>query len=170
MTKFSKANEPIAVVGTACRFPGGCNTPSKLWDLVFSSRDVLQKVPPARFNVDSFYHSDPTHHGTTNVTQSYFLDEDVTKFDNGFFGIQPMEAEAMDPQQRLLLETVYDSVVDAGLAMEDLKGSDTSVFVGQMCDDWAQMLAKDWDDIPTYMGTGVSRAVMSNRVSYFGNE
>ncbi|EMT67144.1 Lovastatin nonaketide synthase [Fusarium odoratissimum] len=81
-----------------------------------------------------------------------------------------MEAEAMDPQQRLLLETVYDSVVDAGLAMEDLKGSDTSVFVGQMCDDWAQMLAKDWDDIPTYMGTGVSRAVMSNRVSYFGNE
>ncbi|KAG5765090.1 hypothetical protein H9Q72_006842 [Fusarium xylarioides] len=167
MTKFSKTNEPIAVVGTACRFPGGCNTPSKLWDLVCSSRDVLQKVPPARFNVDSFYHSDPTHHGTTNVTQSYFLDEDVTKFDNGFFGIQPMEAEAMDPQQRLLLETVYDSVVDAGLAMEDLKGSDTSVFVGQMCDDWAQMLAKDWDDIPTYMGTGVSRAVMSNRVSYF---
>ncbi|KLO93751.1 Uncharacterized protein Y057_14337 [Fusarium fujikuroi] len=168
MTKFSKTNEPIAVVGTACRFPGGCNTPSKLWDLVCSSRDVLQKVPPARFNVDSFYHSDPTHHGTTNVTQSYFLDEDVTKFDNSFFGIQPMEAEAMDPQQRLLLETVYDSVVDAGLAMEDLKGSDTSVFVGQMCDDWAQMLAKDWDDIPTYMGTGVSRAVMSNRVSYFG--
>ncbi|EXM19870.1 hypothetical protein FOTG_12105 [Fusarium oxysporum f. sp. vasinfectum 25433] len=167
MTKFSKTSEPIAVVGTACRFPGGCNTPSKLWDLVCSSRDVLQKVPPARFNVDSFYHSDPTHHGTTNVTQSYFLDEDVTKFDNGFFGIQPMEAEAMDPQQRLLLETVYDSVVDAGLAMEDLKGSDTSVFVGQMCDDWAQMLAKDWDDIPTYMGTGVSRAVMSNRVSYF---
>lgn len=115
MTKFSKTSEPIAVVGTACRFPGGCNTPSKLWDLVCSSRDVLQKVPPARFNVDSFYHSDPTHHGTTNVTQSYFLDEDVTKFDNGFFGIQPMEAEAMDPQQRLLLETVYDSVVDAGL-------------------------------------------------------
>ncbi|KAF4337392.1 polyketide synthase [Fusarium beomiforme] len=167
MTKFSKPNEPIAVVGTACRFPGGCNTPSKLWDLVCSSRDVLQKVPPARFNVDSFYHNDPTHHGTTNVTHSYFLDEDVTKFDNGFFGIQHSEAEAMDPQQRLLLETVYDSVVDAGLSMEDLKGSDTSVFVGQMCDDWAQMLAKDWDDIPTYMGTGVSRAVMSNRISYF---
>ncbi|GKU13738.1 unnamed protein product, partial [Fusarium langsethiae] len=118
---------------------------------------------PARFNVDSLYHDDPTHHGTTNVTQSYFLDEDITKFDNGFFGIQHMEAEAMDPQQRLLLETVYDSVVDAGLAMEDLKGSD-------MCDDWAQMLAKDWDDIPTYMGTGLSRAVMSNRISYFVSE
>lgn len=115
MARSSKPNEPIAVVGTACRFSGGCNTPSKLWDLVCSSRDVLQKVPPSRFNVDSFYHSDPTHHGTSNVTQSYFLDEDITKFDNVFFNIQPMEAEAMDPQQRLLLETVYESLTDAGL-------------------------------------------------------
>ncbi|KAI0866014.1 hypothetical protein F4860DRAFT_509196 [Xylaria cubensis] len=70
--------EPIAIIGSGCRFPGGSNSPSKLWELLKNPGDLSAKVPSNRFNVDTFYH--PTHHGTTNATKSYFLDEDVTQF------------------------------------------------------------------------------------------
>ncbi len=86
--------EPIAIVGSGCRFPGGSNSPSKLWELLKNPRDLSTKVPDSRFNVDTFYHPEATHHGTTNATKSYFLEEDISQFDAGFFNIQPMESEA----------------------------------------------------------------------------
>ncbi|KAI0403744.1 polyketide synthase PksB [Xylaria palmicola] len=159
--------EPIAIIGSGCRFPGGSNSPSKLWELLKSPRDLSTKVPSNRFNIDTFCHPEATHHGTTNATKSYFLDEDVTQFDAGFFSIQPMESEAMDPQQRLLLETVYDSLCAAGLRMESLRGSPTAVYVGMMCDDWSTMVFRDWELLPTYSATGVARSIVSNRISYF---
>nr|ALQ32785.1 putative polyketide synthase [Fusarium babinda] len=167
MTKSTQPPEPIAIVGSAGRFPGGCNTPSKLWDLLRSPRDVLVEIPKSRFNIDAFYHPDPLHHGTTNTRQSYFLEEDVSKFDAQFFSIPPAEAEAIDPQQRLLMETVYDSLTAAGLPLEQLRGSNTGVYVGQMCDDWSSMVQKDIDALPTYTGTGTARSILSNRLSYF---
>ncbi|KGO39265.1 Acyl transferase/acyl hydrolase/lysophospholipase [Penicillium expansum] len=160
-------NEPIAVIGSACRFPGEADTPSKLWDILKSPRDLLRSVPQERYDADAFYHPDPMHHGTTNVRQSYFLDENVGSFDNGFFSIQPGEAEAIDPQQRILMETVYDSLCAAGQKIEDLRGSPTSVYVGLMCDDWSGVIAKDLDVFPQYGATGMARSIMANRISYF---
>ena len=159
--------EPIAIIGTGCRFPGNSDTPSKLWELLHKPRDLLTKIPVDRFNARAFYHPDPTHHGTTDVQESYFLSEDPSRFDAQFFGIQPMEGDSIDPQQRLLLETVYESVSAAGLTIEGLRGSPTAVYVGLMCDDWSGILCRDWDAFPTYTATGMARSIMSNRVSYF---
>ncbi|KAF7155441.1 hypothetical protein CNMCM5623_007512 [Aspergillus felis] len=158
--------EPIAIIGSACRFPGGSNTPSKLWELLRNPHDVLQKIPPNRYDPGAYYHPDPTHHGTTDVQESYFLEEDPFMFDNTFFNIQSGESEAMDPQHRMLLETVYDALCDTGIPMELLRGSSTSVFVGLMCDDWSGLLTRDWDAYPTYASTGMGRSIASNRISY----
>ncbi|RAL02587.1 uncharacterized protein BO80DRAFT_443386 [Aspergillus ibericus CBS 121593] len=159
--------EPIAIVGSACRFPGGCNTPSKLWEMLKEKRDVLQKIPKERYNPDVFYHPEPTHHGTSNARYSYLLDQDPGEFDANFFNIPPKEAECIDPQQRLLMETVYDGISAAGLPMEKLRGSDTAVYVGQMCDDWISIIQNQPDEVPPYTATGSSRSIMANRVSYF---
>ncbi|KAK3995851.1 hypothetical protein QBC44DRAFT_388103 [Cladorrhinum sp. PSN332] len=161
--------EPIAVIGSGCRFPGGADTPSKLWSVIHHPEDLSRK--PSRFNIDPFYHPVGTHHGTTNATKSYWLEDsdrsDVTKFDAGFFNIQPGEVEAMDPQQRLLLEVVYDGLCAGGQPMEKLRGSDTAVYVGMMCDDYNTMLVRDWESLPRYAATGLERAIASNRLSYF---
>ena len=102
--------EPVAVIGMACRFPGGSNSPSKLWDLLQSPRDLAKRVPTDRFDSTGFFHTNGSLHGATDSQDAYFLEEDVTRFDHAFFNIQPAEAEAIDPQQRLLMETVYDSL------------------------------------------------------------
>ncbi|GES65928.1 putative polyketide synthase [Aspergillus terreus] len=159
--------EPIAIIGSACRFPGSSDTPSKLWELLRSPRDLLKRVPAERFDASAYYHPDSSHHGTTDCQESYFLDEDVSQFDNAFFNIQPAEAEAIDPQQRLLMETVYDSLCASGQTIEGLRGSSTGVYVGVMCDDWSQISNRDWDLIHTYAATGTSRCIISNRISYF---
>jgi len=163
--------EPIAVIGYGCRFPGGADTPSKLWSLLRHPRDLTSKPPASRFNIDPFYHPVGTHHGTTDAPKSYWLEEtdrtNVTQFDTGFFNIQASEADAMDPQQRLLLEVVYDGLCEAGQPMEKLRGSDTAIYVGMMCDDYNTMLTRDWETLPRYAATGLERAIVANRVSYF---
>lgn len=105
--------EPIAIVGVACRFPGGANTPSKLKDLVESPRDLSRTVPADRFDAKSFFHSDSSHHGTTNANKAYFLEDDINHFDAPFFNVHASEADAIDPQQRLLMEVVYESLYDS---------------------------------------------------------
>jgi acyl transferase domain-containing protein len=82
-------SEPVAIVGIGCRFPGKANTPSKLWDLLCQPHEVAKEIPVNRFNLNKFYHSDGSHHGTCNVKKTYFLDEDIRHFDAGFFGIPP---------------------------------------------------------------------------------
>lgn len=163
--------EPIAVIGSGCRFPGESDTPSKLWSLIRDPHDLSKKPPLSRFDIDTFYHPVGTHHGTTNATKSYWLEDsdrtDVSKFDAGFFNIQPSEVDAMDPQQRLLMEVVYDSLCAAGQPMEKLRGSDTAVYVGMMSDDWSTMLTRDWETLPRYTATGLERGIMANRLSYF---
>ena len=113
--------EPIAIVGSGCRFPGGASSPSRLWELLQNPRDVLSAIPNTRFNAKAFYHSDGLHHGTSNVQHSYLLSEDFRHFDEAFFNIKPAEAESMDPQHRILLETVYEALEAGGLTMEKLR-------------------------------------------------
>lgn len=146
------AGEPIAIIGSGCRFPGDSSSPSKLWDLLLEPRDVSRPID--RYQGPSFYHKDGHHHGASNVSDAYLLSEDPCTFDNQFFNIQPAEAEAIDPQQRLVLESVYESLESAGLAIEKLRGSSTAVFVGVMCDDYGGIAYYDSEAIPTYAATG----------------
>lgn len=162
-------NEPIAVVGMGCRFPGGSNSPSQLWDLMKSPFDVSEPIRPDRFNIDRFYHADGRHHGTTNVRKSYYLDTEIDRFDSRFFSIPPGEAEAIDPQQRLLLEVVYEALENSGMTLDELSDSDTAVYVGLMCQDFFAIQAQDVNSLPTYAATGVAASNASSRVSYFFN-
>ncbi|KAL4815077.1 ketoacyl-synt-domain-containing protein [Aspergillus spinulosporus] len=161
--------EPIAVVGTGCRFPGSSSSPDRLWDLLRNPRNVASKVPSRRFNVDAFYLSNSQQHGSTNVAESYFLEEDIRAFDAPFFSISPAEAAAMDPQQRLLLETVYDSLEAGGHRLDALQGSPTGVYCGFLRTDYNQIQFADPDSFPPYTVTGNSPAIMANRISYFFN-
>ncbi|KGO65245.1 Acyl transferase/acyl hydrolase/lysophospholipase [Penicillium italicum] len=161
--------EPIAIVGSACRFPGGADSPSSLWKLLRNPRDVSKKITQDRFDLRGFYHPDGAHHGTTNVQQSYLLEEDLWSFDATFFNISPNEADSIDPQQRLLLETVYEALEFGGLTIEGLNGSDTAVYVGNMAVDYHDILLRDLNSVPTYFATGTARSIMANRISYFFN-
>lgn len=123
-------SEPIAVVGSGCRFPGSSTSPSALWELLSKPRDVSQDIPDDRFELRGHYHPKGANHGTTNVQRAYFVDGDPRLFDAAFFNISPNEAESIDPQQRLLMEVVYEALEAGGHAMEDLRGSDTAFYVG----------------------------------------
>ncbi|KAI1385651.1 uncharacterized protein F4822DRAFT_432506 [Hypoxylon trugodes] len=163
----SNSPEPIAIVGSGCRFPGGTNSPAALWELLENPRDVCQDIPPDRFDTRSFYHANGGHHGTTNVQQAYLLQQDIRVFDAPFFNISPHEADSIDPQQRLLLETVYEALESGGHTLESLRVSDTAVYVGTMGVDYNDMLMRDLDSLPKYAATGTNRAIISNRISYF---
>ncbi|OAA60067.1 Beta-ketoacyl synthase [Cordyceps fumosorosea ARSEF 2679] len=159
--------EPIAIVGSACRFPGGASSHAALAALLKDPPDVAVDIPPERFDLTAYYHPDGNHHGSTNVRQSYLLDtQDLRRFDSMFFNISPNEADSMDPQQRLLLETVYEALESGGHRMEDLRGSDTAVYTGTMSADYVDTIMRDATAVPTYAATGTNRAIISNRVSY----
>lgn len=113
------------MVGSGCRFPGGASSPSALWKLLQNPPDVAQDIPTDRFDTTGYYHPNGSHHGTTNVRQSYLLQDDIRVFDAAFFNISPNEADSIDPQQRLLLETVYEAMESGGHTMEKLRGSDS---------------------------------------------
>ena len=123
-------NNDVAVIGMSCRV-AGANSPSELWDLLASSRDVQSKI--TRFNSGGYYHPEggPLK-GLTNVKHAYMMDDNlVDRFDNAFFHIPPREAKAMDPQQRMLLEVAYEAVESAGVPMADFVGTNTAVFAGK---------------------------------------
>ncbi|RNJ56851.1 putative Hybrid PKS-NRPS biosynthetic cluster [Verticillium nonalfalfae] len=160
-------NEPIAIIGTACRLPGSASSPSKLWELIKSPQEIPRPVTADRLNLSNFYSPDGESHGRTDVRkQPYLLNEDIRRFDASFFRINPKEAAGMDPQQRILLETVYEALEAAGLPLGSVEGSQTSVHVGVMTDDYAMIQARDIDSMGSHAATGLSRCILSNRVSY----
>ncbi|KAG4439443.1 hypothetical protein IFR05_005090 [Cadophora sp. M221] len=162
-----QGGEPIAIVGTGCRFPGGASSPSKLWDMLLDKRDALRAIPMDRWNSDGFHHSNGERAGALNVKHAYLLKENVREWDASFFGINPREAEAVDPQHRILLETVYEAMESGGFSMEHMQGSDTAVYVGVMTADYYEMLLRSPESLPTYFATGTNSSILSNRLSYF---
>ena len=125
----SSSDSDIAVIGMACRV-AGANSPSELWDVLASSRDVQSEI--TRFNTKGYYHADGgPRKGLTNVKNAYMMDDEkIDKFDHAFFHTTPIEAIAMDPQQRMLLEIAYETIENAGIPMENFVGTDTAVYAG----------------------------------------
>ncbi|KAJ2976935.1 hypothetical protein NUW58_g7961 [Xylaria curta] len=154
---MASTSEPIAIVGTSCRFAGDVTSTSKLWDLLCNPSDLSREVPPGRFNARGFHHPEATHHGTTNSTRGYWLNLNPASFDAGFFGINPTEAAALDPQQRHLLEVVYEAMEDAGFSLAQYGGKAVGVFSGCMTNDYETLSAKDELSTSQYYAIGNSR-------------
>ncbi|WP_410574229.1 type I polyketide synthase [Amycolatopsis sp. cmx-4-61] len=161
----ASADEPIAIVAMACRFPGGVHSPEDLWRLVADGGDAVTEFPTDRgWDTERRYHEDPDHEGTTYVRHGAFLD-DAAGFDAAFFGISPNEALAMDPQQRLLLETSWEVFERAAIDPTTLAGQDIGVFAGVNSHDYSVRMHQA-TGVEGFRLTGGSASVLSGRVAY----
>jgi acyl transferase domain-containing protein/acyl-CoA synthetase (AMP-forming)/AMP-acid ligase II/acyl carrier protein len=165
------ADEPIAIVSMACRFPGGVRTPEDLWDLLERRVDAIGSPPPERgWDLDALYDPDSELAGAIHAREAGFLAE-AADFDPGFFGISRREALAMDPHQRLLLENTWEALERAGIDPESLRGSATGVYMGAFSEDYQELLKKSPEDYTGHMLTGNASSVVTGRISYtFGLE
>lgn len=161
-----REHEPLAVIGMACRLPGGANDPQAFWELLRDGRDAIGDVPAERWDIEAWFDADPDAPGRMAVRNGGFLD-DVSGFDNAFFGISPREALTMDPQQRLLLECCWHALEDAALSPDRLAGSATGVFVG-ICnsDHFQRVLEQGVENIDAYLASGNAHSVAAGRISY----
>src|SRR5271163_4061772 len=161
--------EPIAVVGMACRFPGGVNTPAQYWQFLKDGASGVVRVPPERWDADAYYSDDHTRQGTICNREGGFLTSwRPDEFDAEFFGISPREAAAMDPQQRLLLEVAWEALENAGITASAIRNTQTSVFVGMTTFDYILTLARRLppEEVdPHVLGNAANFA--AGRLSYF---
>jgi len=160
------AAEPIAVVGMACRFPGGAVTPEAFWELLRDRVDATVPVPADRWDAERLYHPDAERPGRIYAERGGFLAGPVDRFDASFFGITPTEAESMDPQQRLLLELCWEALEYGGQSPAGLSGSSTGVFTGIGINDYRALQTADETRIDAYTGTGNLFCAAAGRISH----
>jgi acyl transferase domain-containing protein len=162
----NQPNEPIAILGMGCRFPGGVESPDDLWQLLCAERDAVSEFPTDRgWNLDALFGPDPDAPGATYVRAGSFVDN-VGDFDAAFFGINPREAQAMDPQQRLLLEATWEALERAGINPISLHGSDTGVFIGMAAQEYGPRGYNETEGFAGYLATGIPTCIASGRVAY----
>ncbi|MCF2149629.1 SDR family NAD(P)-dependent oxidoreductase [Desmonostoc muscorum LEGE 12446] len=161
-------NEPIAIVGMSCRFPGGADSPSQFWELLRNGVDAIAEVPEDRWNIDEYYSSNLNLSGKMYTRNGAFI-QNVDQFDPHFFGISAKEAASMDPQQRLLLELAWEALEYGGQSPQKLNGSKTGVFMGLFMDDYSRfnLYSGDHDRIDGYSSLGNARSVAVGRVAHF---
>ncbi|MEP7243282.1 MAG: SDR family NAD(P)-dependent oxidoreductase [Gammaproteobacteria bacterium] len=160
------AVQPIAIVGMACRFPGGANSPEAYWRMLSEGIDAIRETPADRWDVNAYYDPNPDAPGKIATRWGGFLD-DIDRFDADFFGIAPREAVNMDPQQRLVLEVAWEAIERAGYAPDSLERTRTGVFLGICNSDYFQQNASgDSRKIDAYLASGGAASVASGRLSY----
>ncbi|KAB2340336.1 type I polyketide synthase [Actinomadura rudentiformis] len=156
-------DEPIAIVGMSCRFPGGVASPEDLWRLVATGADGISAFPADRgWDLDSWFGDGP---GTTAQPQGGFV-AGATDFDAGFFGISPNEAVMMDPQQRMLLEASWEAIERAGIDPVSLRGTPTGVFAGVMQADYDPGMFGTFDHAAGFRSVSMGISIVSGRVAY----
>ncbi|MDT0550329.1 type I polyketide synthase, partial [Streptomyces lonegramiae] len=159
-------DDSIAIIGMACRFPGGVSTPEEFWDLILMERDAIADFPTNRgWDLEGIFHPDPAHKGTCYTRQGGFL-YDAAEFDPAFFDISPREALSMDPQQRLLLETSWEALERAHIDPRSLQGNPVGVFTGINAQDYAIHLERSQESVEGYVLTGSSSSIASGRIAY----
>ncbi|KAI1091033.1 hypothetical protein F5B19DRAFT_484177 [Rostrohypoxylon terebratum] len=159
--------DPAVIVGLSFRFPQDAVSEDSFWDIMCRRISTMTEVPKDRWNVDGHHVTGEARHGTTAARGGHFLKSDISAFDAPFFSMSAAEAKAMDPQIRLLLETSYHAWESAGIPVEDVQGSLTSVFVGNLGAEYPSMFSGDDEINPQYEATGTATGMLSNRVSWF---
>ncbi|HTU62101.1 MAG TPA: polyketide synthase, partial [Polyangiales bacterium] len=157
------AQEPIAIVSMACRFPGGIDTPEALWSVLEQGKDLVTRFPEGRWDADALYDPDPDAPGKCYTREGALLSE-IDHFDAAFFDVPPKEARAMDPQQRLLLEVSWEALERAGVLPESLNESVTGVYVGMF--DSGYLEGPSLEQLDGYFGTGAIASAASGRIAY----
>ena len=161
-----RRDEPIAVVGVGCRFPGGAQGPDAYWRILSEGVDCIRDVPADRWDADALYDPDPKALGKMATRAGGFLDG-VSGFDAAFFGITPREAISLDPRYRILLEVAWEALEHAGQAPDRLAGSPTGVFVGACGSDYYQLLVEGRpDSLDAYLVSGIATSMAAGRISY----
>ncbi|MEZ4868998.1 MAG: type I polyketide synthase [Caldilineaceae bacterium] len=158
--------EPLALIGMGCRFPGGIDSPATFWAALGAGQDLITEIPANRWDIHHYYDADPAARGKMYIRHGGFL-EQIETFDPHFFGLSPREALKLDPQQRLLLETSWEALENAGIAADQLAGSQTGVFVGICGTDYFQrLLAQGEEEIDAYVASGIAHSTASGRLSF----
>ncbi|KAF5017371.1 hypothetical protein F66182_10702 [Fusarium sp. NRRL 66182] len=165
-SNVSQWREPIAIVGMACRLPGGIDKPSDLWDHVRAGRSSATAIPKDRFNAENFLSMDPNQKGAQAFRGAHFVKGDVKQFDHKFFGISKDTATAMDPQQKQLLEVVYECLESATMSMEKISNSKIGCYCAMFVSDYHDMLMQDPEYLPTFIAIGTTRTMLANRISH----
>jgi len=155
-------NEPLAVIGMSCRFPGSVDGAQSFWEILVNGVDTITEIPKDRWDIDEYYDPDPEVPGRMYTRYGAFVDH-IELFDAKFFGISAPEALAMDPQQRLLLEVCYCAFYNSGYTRQTLLGKDAGVFVGVCSSDFSRIQQAR---VGPYSATGASQSIISNRVSF----